>query len=147
MCVVSIQSDFFPGGYSTKFYMGTLRFERVQPLTLLKTIFDGKSTPFACLLSTNGTHFVITQRATRSSGYWTDILISIKCPESSSKCKWNSTQGVKITIFNTFHIPSLEICIFFLYDSIYSQTPLYGLLIITDSLLCPWGKKITSNLN
>ena len=66
--------------------------------------------------------------------------------ESSSTCKWNSTQGVKITIFNTFHIPSLEICILFLYDSIYSQTPLYWLLIITDSLLCPWRKKTTSNL-
>ena len=26
------------------------------------------------------------------------------------------------------------------------QTPLYWLLIITDSLLCPWGKKTTSNL-
>ena len=51
---------------------------------------------------------VITQRTTRSSGNWTDILISIKClegtneteyiNESSSTCKWNSTQGVKFTI-------------------------------------------------
>ena len=156
MCVVSIQSDFFPGGYSTKFYVGTLRFERVQPLNLLKIIFDGKSTPFACLLLTNGTHFVITQRATGSSGYWTDILISIKCPEGTNETEYimslaaraNEIQhrAWKLLYYNTFHIPSLEICILFLHDSIYSQTPLYGHLIITDSLLCPWGKKTTSNL-
>ena len=27
---------------------------------------------------------------------------------------------------------------------IYSQTPLYGNLIITHSFLCPWGKKALS---
>ena len=25
---------------------------------------------------------------------------------------------------------------------VYSQTPFFGHLIITDSLLCPWGKKV-----
>ena len=28
----------------------------------------------------------------------------------------------------------------------YRQTPLYGHLIITDSLLCPWGKKAQAAL-
>ena len=31
---------------------------------------------------------VITQRATRSSGYWTDILISIKCPEGTNETEY-----------------------------------------------------------
>ena len=74
VCVVSIQSDFFPVGYSTKFYMGTVRFERVQPLTLLKTIFLTAKVPLS--------HVFYRQ--------WYPI-----------------------------HIPSLEICILFLYDSIY----------------------------
>ena len=53
---------------------------------------------------------MITQRATRSSGYWTDIFNVYRVPqrykrnwiynESSSTCKWNSTQRVKITILH-----------------------------------------------
>ena len=31
---------------------------------------------------------VITQRTTRSSGYWTDILISIKCPEGTNETEY-----------------------------------------------------------
>ena len=31
---------------------------------------------------------VITQQATRSSGYWTDILISIKCLEGTNETEY-----------------------------------------------------------
>ena len=44
------------GGFSTKFYMGRLH-PKVQPLTLLYTIFDLKGSHFVCLLLTNGTPF------------------------------------------------------------------------------------------
>ena len=46
-----------PGrGYSTKFYTGRLR-PKVQPLTLLYTIFDRKGLSLVYLLLTNGTTF------------------------------------------------------------------------------------------
>ena len=45
------------GGYSTNYYTGRLR-PKVQPLSLLSTIFHEKGTPFVyCLLLTNGTPF------------------------------------------------------------------------------------------
>ena len=44
------------GGYSTKFYTGRLR-PKVQPLTLLYTIFDRKGLSLVYLLLTNGTTF------------------------------------------------------------------------------------------
>ena len=44
------------GGYSTNVYTGRLH-PKVQPLTLLYTIFHEKGTPYVCLLLTNGTPF------------------------------------------------------------------------------------------
>ena len=65
-CVVlsSFLSNFeypYTGGgrYSTYVYTGRLR-TKVQPLTLLYTIFHEKGTPFVYLLLTNGTLFTIT---------------------------------------------------------------------------------------
>ena len=59
---------------------------------------------------------VITQRTTRSSGYWTEILISIKCPEGTNATEYMMSQAAraneiqhrawKLQYYNTGHVIS-----------------------------------------
>ena len=51
---ISDKMHFLSWGYSTNFHTGRLR-PKVQPLTLLYTIFHEKGTPFVYFLLTNGT--------------------------------------------------------------------------------------------
>ena len=79
------------GGYSTTFYTGRLH-PKVQPLTLLYTIFDRKGTPFSLK---NGTPFTYLIKNTASLNPW-NAVNERHCERTDANQKLLSTRNILI---------------------------------------------------